>query len=279
VLAAALAHASWNALLKGKRGHPLAASAGLSLTWLAIGTPLMFFVEPPGAEAYPHLAVSVAVHCVYFWLLVKAYELADLSLVYPIARGLPPLIVALATWVVVSEVPSRAALLGIGLVAFGVLALGLLRGRAVDADGSEGRNKALALALATALFIATYTVIDGLGVRASGSPLGYAVWLTSIQGGVFALAAMGLGGAALRREVWRSRRSAALAGVLSAGGYTVALWAMSLAPIAAVAALRETSVVFAVLIGVVFLDEPLGRGRVAAACLVAAGVIAIKMGG
>lgn len=276
VLASALAHASWNAMLKGKTGEPLAASAGLSLAWVVVGAPLMLVVEPPALAAAPYLAASIAVHLVYFSLLVAAYRAADLSLVYPIARGLPPMIVAGASWLVVGEAASWIGVMGVVLVACGILGLGLLRAPAAKPD--QPRRRGLLLAFATAGFIATYTTLDGLGVRAAGSTLGYSVWLTAIQGAIFATGALVYGGAPIRREVWARKKEGALTGVLSAGGYAIALWAMSHSPIAFVAALRETSVVFAAILGALFLKEPFGRPRIVAAVIVACGVIAIQVG-
>ncbi|MCB9592712.1 MAG: EamA family transporter [Sandaracinaceae bacterium] len=277
VLGSAVAHASWNALLKGKRGEPLAASAGLSVAWVVFGAPLLFVVDAPAPAAWPYLAASVAVHVVYFSLLIAAYRVADLSLVYPIARGTPPLLVACAGWLFVGEVPSPLGIAGVVMIGLGVLGLGLVRVKPVEGKPSRGRG--IALAFATAGFIASYTLIDGLGVRLSGSPMGYVVWLTAVQGAIFAVGALTYGGPSIRREVWARRKEGALVGILSAGGYAVALWAMTLSPIAYIAALRETSVVFAAVLGAVFLKESFGRLRVVAAIVVAAGVIAIHLGG
>ncbi len=280
VLGSALAHAGWNAVLKGRRGDPLAVSTGLSLAWVVFGAPLLLVVEPPAAAAWPHLAASQVAHLAYFSLLNAAYREADLSLVYPIARGTPPLLVACGSWLFVGEAASPLGVAGVVLVALGVLVLGL-GSRAPTSDPAPARSRAtkgLALALGTAALIASYTLIDGVGVRASGSPIGYAVWLSVIQGALFAAAALAIGGASLRREVWKRRGEGALVGVLSFGGYAVVLWAMTITPIAFVAALRETSVVFAAILGALFLKEPFGRRRVAAAIVVAAGVIAIQAG-
>lgn len=278
LLVAALAHASWNAMLKGRRGEPLAASAGLCLTWVVGGLPFAAFVEPPAPAAYPFLAASVGLHVVYFALLVAAYRHGDLSVVYPIARGIPPLLVAVGGWVVAGEGASWVSGLGIGLVTVGVLGLGLRRAPADKSESAQPSRRSVGLALATALLIAGYTVVDGLGVRASGHAAGYVVWLMTAHGAVFGLSALAIGGRALRAEVWARRQVAVVAGVLSAGGYAVALWAMTHAPLAYVAALRETSVVFAALIGARFLGEPLGRVRLIAAAVVASGVVAIELG-
>lgn len=275
VLAAALAHAAWNAMLKGRKGEPLPITAGLCLAWLAFGLPLMFFVEPPAPAAWPYLAVSIVVHLVYTWLLVVAYRVADLSLVYPIARGTPPLVVAVIGWVLLREQPSAWGIAGVALVALGVLGLGFVRTRGAK-KGAREHWRGVGVALLVAAFISTYLMLDGVGVRASRSPLGYAVWLTTIQGGLFGFGALAFGGAEVRAEIWRRRRDGAIAGVLAAGGYGIALWAMDQAPLAFVTALRETSVVFAAVIGALFLKESFGRRRILAALVVAAGVIAIQ---
>ena len=125
VLLGAVAHASWNAMLKGKKGEPLAASTGLCVVWAVVGWPLTLVVPAPDPASWALLAASVGVHLVYFALLVAAYRRGDLSFVYTIARGVPPLLVALAAWVVVGEDPGWLGLAGVGLIAMGVLWLGL----------------------------------------------------------------------------------------------------------------------------------------------------------
>lgn len=273
VLAAALSHASWNAMIKGRGGDPLAASTGLSIAWALLGAPLLLVVGPLPREAWPHLATSVAVHLVYFAMLVRAYREADLSVVYTLARGLPPLLVALASLALPGERPGLVAALGLVAITAGVLTLG-----ARSAGTSSVSPRLLALAATIALCITTYTLLDGLGTRAAGSAETYVVWLCTIQGALFALGALALGGGALAREVKARWALGLLTGVLSAAGYAVALWAMERAPIALVAAVREVSVVFAALIGTFALREPLGRRRVLAAALVAAGVVAVRLG-
>lgn len=269
VLLGAVAHASWNAMLKGKKGEPLAASTGLCVVWAVVGWPLTLVVPAPDPASWALLAASVGVHLVYFALLVAAYRRGDLSFVYTIARGVPPLLVALAAWVVVGEDPGWLGLAGVGLIAMGVLWLGL---------GPRTGERPLALALLTAVFIASYTVLDGLGARRSDAPIGYLVWLVALQGTLFAVGALAWKGAPLAEEVWRRRGVGLLTGVLSAGGYAVAVWAMARAPIALVAALRETAVIFAAILGAVVLREPFGRRRLLAAALVAAGVVCVRLG-
>lgn len=271
VLAAALSHAVWNAMIKGRGGDPLAASTGLSIAWALLGLPLLFLVGPLARAAWPHLALSVAVHLGYFSLLVRAYRENDLSVVYTLARGLPPLLVAGLSMLVPGERPGALGLAGVVAIAAGVLTLG---------GGAGGAPRRLVvLAGGIAVCIATYTVLDGLGARAAGSSATYVVWLCTLQGALFALGALAIGGAPLAREVRARWRVGAATGVLSALGYAVALWAMSRAPIALVAAVREISVVFAAMIGSLALGEPFGRRRMIAAAIVAAGVIAVRAGG
>lgn len=275
VLASALAHASWNAMIKGKSGDPLAVTTGLCIAWTVLGLPLLFWVPAPAPEARPFLAASVAVHLVYTAMLVVAYRKGDLSFVYPIARGLPPLLVVMTAWPVAGERPSLLGFGGVLLVALGVLSMTASR----RAGEERTQLRPLLLAVAIALSIATYTTVDGVGVRRADTAVGYIVWLSSVQGAIFAVGALALGGAPLRREVWARRWTGLVAGVIAAAGYGVVLWAMTRAPIGLVAALRETSVVFAAILGTTLLGEPMGRRRVVGAALVALGVIAVRLGG
>jgi drug/metabolite transporter (DMT)-like permease len=274
VLVSALAHAAWNAMLKGRQSEPLSATAGLAVVWVVGGLPFALWFPAPSVASWPHLGASIAIHLGYLALLVAAYEKGDLSVVYPIARGLPPVLVAGAAWLVVGERLSPSGLVGLTLVASGVFYLGF---DAVSGQSGTRRRASVALALVTALFIAGYTMVDGVGVRLSDSPFGYVMWLMTGEGALFALYAFARGGRPLAARVWAGRRAAIVAGVLSAGGYAVALWAMNQAPIALVAALRETSVVFAAVLGTLVLGEPFGRRRIIAAALVAAGIAAIRM--
>lgn len=278
VLASALVHASWNALIKGRSGDPLAASAGLSLAWMVLFIPLLFVVPPLPEAAWPHLAASVAVHLVYFALLVMAYRSADLSLVYPIARGLPPLIVAVGAWVFIGERPTPVGALGVICIATGVLMVGFAS-KPKEGEDVRPRARSIGLAALTAVFIGGYTMLDGTGVRAAGGTVSYVVWLTALEGTLFALGALAVGGRSLATEVWERKGVAALTGVMSAGGYAVVLFAMQDSPIALVAALRETAVIFAAIIGYAVLKEPFGPRRIAAAAVVATGAVLVRLGG
>lgn len=276
VLGAAALHAVWNGLVKGRAGDPLAASLGIAMCWTLLGGPLLLVVEPPGIEAAPHIAASVAIHLVYFGLLVSAYRVGDLSFVYTVARGLPPAIVAIVAWIVVDERPSALGLVGVAAIVAGVLAL---QTRAPGEQEGATRRKALAFALATAVCIAAYTVVDGMGGRLATSATSYLLWLMVGQGFFFSIGATLFGGRTVAREALARWRIALVGGVMAAAGYGIAIWAMTQAPLALVAALRETSVVFAALIGTIVLGEPFGPRRVIASVLVAAGAVCVRFGG
>lgn len=275
VLLAALMHAAWNALLKAKGPDPSLeplpvdpGAVGLSLCWALLGWPLALCAGPLEPRAWPALLGSVAIHVVYFSLLSAAYRRGALSLVYPVARGLPPMVIALGS-ALMGETLSPLGSAGVLAIGLGVLAL--------QRPGASWA--ALALASATALCTAAYTLLDAWGVRVSGEPWRYTLHLVALQGSVFSMGALGLGGRPLLRAVWRRRRTALSSGLLSGGGYAVALWAMGQAKVAAVAALRETSVAFAALIALLFLGEPFDRRSALATALIVGGAVAIRAGG
>lgn len=278
VLASAALHASWNAAVKGRSGDPLAASAGLAVVWVVFGAPALLLVPIPAPESWAPLAASIAIHVVYFGLLIAAYRGGDLSLVYTIARGVPPVLVAGAAWAFVGERPTPLGLVGVVAIAAGVFALHR-RPAGEKRDAARARRRVTLLALATAVCIAAYTVIDGVGARASGEVISYWLWLIAGEGLLFALGALAIGGRTVAREAALRWRTALATGIMSAAGYGVALWAMTYAPIALVAALRETAVLFAAILGAVMLREPFGPRRIAAAALVAAGAICIRFAG
>ena len=271
VLGAALLHASWNALLKsspdkGLENVALAAGRG------AIALALLPWVPAPAPASWPWIAASVAVHVAYFWALAGAYRWGDLSFSYPVMRGGAPLLVALAGTAAFGEALSRWQGAALALICAGIL--GFAR-RPRGGAGDESR--AMLFALANAVVIAIYTLIDAHGVRASGAALGYALWFF-FANSVVQIAVFGGG---RRREAARylARRwgRAAAGGAMTVGSYAIALWAMTLAPVALVAALRETSVIFGALIGLLFLGERLTRRRVLATGAVLAGLVALRL--
>ncbi len=274
VLFGALLHASWNALIKGGSDKSLdtALIHGLGMV---VALPVVAVVGLPAPAAWPFLAASIVVHLGYYLALVGAYRHGDLGLTYPVMRGLAPLLVASASAALIGEPLGAAAWAGVLAVSGGGVAIGLSRGAA---GGHPG--KALRYALANAAIIALYTVIDGLGVRASGHALGYVATLFLFEGLPY-LALVLWQRRARRAETLahvRARWPLALAGTAASfGSYAIALWAMTQAPVALVAALRETSVLFAALLGAVWLKEGFGLQRTLGTLLVVAGVMALRL--
>ena len=271
VLFGALLHASWNALVKSSTDKAL-DTATIHVVGSFIAVPLLFIVGLPSAAAWPYILASATIHIAYYIALTGAYKHGDLGLTYPLMRGTAPLLVALSAATVLGETLSPLSWMGVVGVSCGVLALGLSR-HAIDSP------RAVAFALANAVVIALYTVVDALGARTSGNALQYVVALFVIDGWPFALIVF------LRRGgpvVWPYVRArwpvAALGAAASLGSYGIALWAMTRAPVATVAALRETSVLFAALLGVWFLKEKFNAQRVAGTAAIVGGVMALRMG-
>ncbi|HYG54994.1 MAG TPA: DMT family transporter [Burkholderiales bacterium] len=270
VLAAALAHASWNAMIKSSRDVLLDMTL---ITFLAgvVVLPLLFFVPAPDRASWPYLAGSVALHIGYYFAVVGAYRAGDLSHGYPIMRGVAPVLTSVSAAVLLNEFPGPLVWLGIALICGGVLSLGLV--------GFHWRDsrRSTAWALANAVIIAAYTLVDAAGVRLSGNPAGYVLWLFAIDALPFPFIVLLMKRNELVVYARRFWLRGLVGAVLSAGAYGVALWAMTRAPVAAVAALRETSVVFAALIGAWLLKEGHVRPRIAGAVTVAAGVVALRL--
>jgi phosphonate utilization associated putative membrane protein len=276
VLFGALLHASWNALIKSGTDKSL-DTALIHVLGVFIAIPLVATAGFPRAEAWPYAIASLVIHIGYYIALVGAYKHGELGLTYPIMRGLAPLLVACASVTFIGEAPRPLAWLGIVAVSLGVIAVGLSRSAATA--GHPG--KALRFALANAVIIAVYTVVDGLGVRASGNALAYVATLFLFDGIPFFVIVM------WRRRGARAQALAYMAGrwkfalvgsLASLGSYGIALWAMTRAPVASVAALRETSVLFAAVIGALWLKEGFGAQRAAGTLLIVAGVMTLRLG-
>jgi phosphonate utilization associated putative membrane protein len=275
VLLGALLHASWNALIKGGSDKALDTAFIHSLGVL-VAIPLVAVLGFPRAQAWPYLIASLVIHIGYYSALVGAYQHGELGLTYPIMRGLAPLLVAAASAAAIGERLALSAWLGVVAISLGVVAVGL--SRSVVSSGHRG--KALRYALANAAIIALYTVVDGLGVRAAANPAQYVATLFLFDGlPFFALVMWRRAGR--HREAWHymaRRWKRSLGGALaSIGSYGIALWAMTQAPVASVAALRETSVLFATAIGALWLKEGFGPLRAAGTVLVVAGVMALRL--
>lgn len=279
VLCGALLHASWNALIKSGRDKQLDTALIHSLGFF-VSVPLLWHAGLPNATAWPYIAASTVIHLGYYIALAGAYRHGDLGLTYPVMRGCAPLLVALGSVVFIGERLSVFAWVGVAVICIGVLLLGLSRS-ALHAGDEAQRRKALRFALGNAVIIALYTVIDGLGVRASGDAAAYVAALFLFDGIPYLLLVLWQRGpergAALR--YMRGRCKIAAVGTLaSLGSYGIALWAMTRAPVAVVAALRETSVVFAALIGTLLLREPFGWQRAIGTLVIVCGVMALRFG-
>jgi phosphonate utilization associated putative membrane protein len=277
VLFGALLHASWNALIKSGSDKSL-DTALIHGMGCVIGVPVVLVVGLPPAAAWPWLAISLTVHVGYYVALAGAYKHGDLGLTYPIMRGLAPLLVALSSGTLIGETLPAATWLGVAGISAGVLLVGLSRS-ALKSGASHGH--AIRYALMNAAIIAVYTVVDGIGVRASGNALQYVSALFLVDGLPYFMLVMWRRGSERRPAAWahmRRRWPLALLGTAaSLGSYGIALWAMTRAPVAAVAALRETSVLFAALIGTRWLKESFGGRRAAGTALIVGGVVALRL--
>ncbi len=270
VLFGALLHASWNALVKSSSDKDL-DMAVIHLIGSFLGIPLVALAGWPVAAAWPYIAASVVVHIGYYLALTGAYRHGELGLTYPLMRGVAPLLVALSATFTLGETLSPLAWAGVLGISCGVLVLGL-NAHALKVP------KAVGFALTNAVIIAIYTVIDGLGVRASGNALQYVATLFLLDGWPFALLMFATRGRAVGIYARHRWPVATLGACASLGSYGIALWAMTRAPVATVAALRETSVLFAVLLGAWFLKEAFTPRRVVGACVIVAGVMALRLG-
>ena len=280
VLFGALLHAAWNGLVKSSGDKQLDTALVNGLGAL-IALPFALWVGPPSAAAWPFIAVSVVIHLGYYIALAGAYQHGELGLTYPIMRGFAPLLVALGSVAVVGEAPSALSWLGVLGITAGVALVGLAHpGEALH------HRKALAFAFANAAIIALYTFVDGLGARtevsASGSVWRYVLWLIALDGIAYPVLVWLRRDPAGRTAIVAYARQrwplAALGGAASITSYAIALWAMTRAPVASVAALRETSVLFATVIGTVVLKEAFGLQRALGTLVIVGGVMALRFG-
>lgn len=265
VLAASVIHATWNALAKAMTDQ-FVAFALIAATQACWGAAVIVAVGGPAGPAWPFVLASAAIHVVYSVALLNSYRSGDLSVAYPLARGLAPVLVAGAAAMVAGETLAPAQIAGVGVVAGGLASLVWTR-----APRPARYRRGVVLAVATGVTIAAYTVVDGLGVRRSGGALAYAGLLFLVQGAVV-VAVLAASQRRHRRRVERTWALGVAGGLLSVTAYSLVLWAQSRAALATVSALRETSVVLGALFGSVFLSEGRTGRRVAAAAVVAAGV-------
>ena len=274
VLFGALLHASWNALVKSSKDKALDTAMIQTLAAL-VALPMLVGLGWPPAAAWPFLIASTVIHFAYYLSLSSAYQHGDLGLTYPLMRGTAPLLVALASLAALGERLSPVAWLGVLGICGGVLVLGLSR-------HALASPRAVQFALINAVMIALYTLVDALGVRAAtragGNATQYVLALFVVHGWPFVLYVMARRGPAIVWPYVRARWPLGLGGaVASMGSYGIALWAMTHAPVATVAALRETSVLFAALLGTWLLKERFTSQRAVGIAAIVAGVMALRI--
>ena len=272
VLFAAACHAGWNALIKVGL-DPLSTTTLISVGSGIVALAFAPLVGMPASAAWPWLLASVVIHLVYFASLIESYRTGDLGQVYPIARGSAPLMTAAVTSIFVGEKLSALGWTGIVALVAGVLLLSARGGRHL----AEIDRRAIGFALFTALTICAYSVVDGIGARLSANPNGYSVWLFIGIAVVMVPYALYRDGRDVIPAMQRFWLRGFAGGALQVLSYGIAIWAMTAAPIAIVATLRETSVLFGAAIAVVVLKEPLRAVRVVAACLIVCGLVLIRL--
>jgi drug/metabolite transporter (DMT)-like permease len=272
VLGAGFLHASWNALLKSSQG----GDALLDTTVVVAGSSLwglvfVGLVPFPPVGAWPFIAASSVIHFGYYVTLSQAYRTGDLSFAYPLMRGTAPLLVTMLGTIMLRELPSAQMCIGIALISLGIVSIAFVQRRA--------HSRAAAYwAFANACIIAVYTLVDGAGARTSGNAMSYVTWLIFLEGIPFMVWVVARRGRPALVYLRGNVRVGLVGGGCSFAAYGIVLWAMTRAPIAAVAALRETSVLFAALLGSLWLKEGFGWRRLAGAASVVAGIATLKLG-
>ena len=266
LLCAALLHSSWHAMIKAN-GDRLVGLAGMNIVSTTVSLALLPLVTVPAAAVWPVLLFSIVLHNLYKVGLAQVYRHGDLSQAYPIARGISPLFATVIAGGVLGEILEAGQMAGVGLVSVGLIAIGM-----------ERRGGALSFALLasaglTGFLVAAYSVVDAYGTRLSGDWLSYAVWLVALDGAVFVAVMSRLRGRALWSIVGREWRRTLISGLLGVGAFGVFLWALSRGAVGGVSALRETSVLFASLIGIFVLKERWSVPRVSGAALITLGIV------
>ena len=274
VLGAALLHALWNSLVKSA-GDKVMSSARVCL-WTGLVAVIVALATPrPEWASAPYVVASAVIHVGYFLLVGRLYRTADLSVAYPLMRGLAPLIASGIAAATLREFPPPLALAGVLVLVAGVATMGLSGLRHGRIDG-----RTLGVALINSAVIAIYSVVDGEGARVAGPSAAHAfaynAWADALTAVFYAPVIFAIGGRSVAARLLHDPGRSALGGLAAFGGYALVVWAMTQTSIGAVAALRECSVVFAAIIGVVFLGEPFKGVRAAAALLIRAGVVALR---
>ncbi|MFJ4842415.1 EamA family transporter [Streptomyces sp. NPDC088746] len=268
VLAAAITHASWNAIAHAIRDQ-LVSFTLISGGGALIGLVLACFAPLPAAGAWPYLLVSAGLHVAYMLLLMRSFTLGDFGQMYPIARGTAPLVVTVLAAVFVGERPDGWATAGVAVASAGLVGLALW---GIRGSGKRPHWPAILAALATGLAIAGYTTVDGVGVRASGTPIGYIAWLMILEGIAIPAYAFWRRRGELFPQLTPFAARGLLGAALSVAAYGLVLWAQTKAALAPIAALRESSIIVGAAIGTLFFKERFGAPRIAAAGLMVVGI-------
>ena len=266
MLAAAMLHALWHALVKSSL-DPVSGLAGMNMVSGILGIALIPFVEPPNQAALVILLFSLIFHSGYKFAIAYMYKRGDLGQVLPIARGATPIMATAGAFLFVNELPTVPQSIGIAVICLGVFLI------VRDRLGNRLSTRTLLMGGVAGVMVATYTITGGLGVRINQDWFAYTVWLFALDGGTFVLAASMVRGRALYRTVYREWRITVLTGLLGSASFGIFFWGMRVSPIGIVASLRETSILFATLIGVLLLREPLSMSRVMGAVSITGGVI------
>ncbi|WP_282368394.1 DMT family transporter [Pseudomonas sp. PS02290] len=266
ILFAALLHASWNALLRGG-GDKLWSMTVMCVAVAIVSIAGALFMDAPAPESWPYAVLSALLHIGYNLFLVRTYRSGDLGQTYPISRGSSPVLITLCASIFAGEVVETGAMIGIALVSAGIISLAF-KGRKLDMTSFP-------YALGTGCFIAAYSVTDGIGGRLSGAPMAYTAWMCALWGVMMPITYICLRDARSLFTVRPGLVAALGGGVVSLLAYGIVIYAMTLAPMGAVSALRETSVLFAALLGYLFLGESLTVRKILACVVIAAGTIII----
>lgn len=270
VLLGALFHASWNAMVKSGRDSYLntvmVAIGGMVLSAFALP-----FLPMPERASWIFIGISSLVQVIYYMLLAATYRDGDMSHAYPLMRGTAPLLVAVASLPLMGEALRPVQWVAIIVICSGIFIMYFSAGKQPHA------GRTTLLALSTAAMIAAYTLIDGAGVRVSGSALSYSMWIFLLTGAGFWLVAVRERPGEVLAYARDNPRILLLGGIGTIGSYTIALWAMTKAPVAAVAALRETSILFATGIAAFILKEKIARPRLAAVAVIAVGAACMRL--
>jgi drug/metabolite transporter (DMT)-like permease len=268
VISAALLHAAWNAIVKSA-GDKFLTTIMVTTAAAALAGAFLPFLTAPAPASWPFACASALFQMAYFLLIARTYQVADMSLAYPLMRGTAPLLVGMATAFLMGDALSPLAWTGVIAICAGIFSIAL---------GTKVTDrKGVYLALLNALVIAGYTLIDGIGVRRSGAPAAYTLLVFLLTGVPLALWIMAARRSAFVPYVRNYWRFGILGGIGSTASYGLALWAMTIAPVAVIAALRETSILFGIAIAGFVLKEHIGLKRIIAACIIACGAAILRL--